>query len=347
MSKHLPGVLYSYVHFVVELLCFFLLSSIVGDSWIIWLAPLVYDILAFVPQFALGAISDRFEKIPFGVIGMSIVALGLVLFSCSSLSAVAAAIIIALGNACVHVNGAEVTLRHGQGKIAPAAIFVAGGSFGVVAGKLLVNIAPLWALLALAASTIPIMIYAEKYRKVTAKQKLPCKAFDFANKNLPLWLLISATTFVVMIRSYVGYGIPTSWNKTIPQTIALFAFMGIGKGLGGILVDKIGIRKTSIISMLGALPFLLLGDNIMSISLIGVMFFSMTMAITLATLVSVHPKNPGMAFGYTTIGLALGSLPIFFFRITDTLTNCIVITIASIICLFILLKVTKKEVKHV
>ena len=347
MSKHLPGIMYFYVHFVVELLCFFMLTAIVGDSWVLWLAPLIYDILAFIPQFAIGAISDRFEKIPFGIIGMIAISIGLTLFSFGTLPAIAAAIIIALGNACVHVNGAEVTLRHGQGKIAPAAIFVAGGSFGVVTGKLLVNIAPLWLLLALAASTIPIILYAEKSRKATTKQKLPCKAFDFANKNMPLWLLISATTLVVMTRSYVGYGIPTSWNKTIPQTIMLYAFMGLGKALGGIAVDKIGIRKTSIISMLGALPFLLLGDNIMSISLIGVMFFSMTMAITLATLVSVHPKNPGMAFGYTTIGLALGSLPIFFFRITDTLTNCIVITIASIICLFILLKVTKKEVKHV
>ncbi len=348
MKKQLPSFLYFYIHFVVEVLCFFILHSIVGDHWVLWFAPFIYDLLAFVPQMAIGAISDRYEKIPFGIIGMTVVALGLCLIHFNIMpSVLIPIIIIALGNACVHVNGAEVTLRHGQGKIAPAAIFVSGGSFGVVTGKLLAGHAPLWTLLLLAASTVPAFIAAEKYRRATAKQELPCKKFNFANKNMPLWLLIAGVTFVVMVRSYIGYAIPTSWNKTIPQTIMLFSFMGIGKALGGIFVDKIGIRKTIYISMLGALPFLLFGDQIMSVSLIGVMFFSMTMAITLAILTSVHPKNPGIAFGYTTIGLALGALPIFFYRITNLFLNCVIITIASLICLFILLKATKKEKKHV
>ena len=346
MSKSLPGVLYFYVHFVAEVLCFFVLQSIVGDRWILWFAPFIYDLLAFIPQMAIGAISDRYAKIPFGPIGMLLIALGLCLFWFNLTASIITAIaIIAIGNACVHVNGAEVTLRHGQGKIAPAAIFVAGGSFGVITGKLLSPSAPLWFLLLLAVSSIPVMLIAEKYRRATAAQKQPCKSFNFANKKLPLWLLIASVTFVVFVRSYIGYGIPTSWNKTIPQSIALFSFMGIGKALGGILVDKIGIRKTSLISTLGAIPFLIFGDKIMTISLIGVMFFSMTMAITLAILVSVHPKHPGVAFGYTTIGLALGVLPLFFYKITDLYVNCILIVIASLICLFILLKTTRKEQK--
>ena len=44
---------------------------------------------------------------------------------------------VALGNAFLHVQGAEITLRVSAGKLAPSAIFVAGGSFGVVTGKLL------------------------------------------------------------------------------------------------------------------------------------------------------------------------------------------------------------------
>ena len=128
------------------------------------------------------------------------------------------------------------------------------------------------------------------------------------------------------------------------QTVALFAFMGVGKALGGILIDKIGIRKTIYISMLGAIPFLLSGNELMMVSLVGVMFFSMTMAITLAILVSTYRDNPGVAFGFTTVGLAIGAMPIFFFRITDLLLNDIIIVIMSIMCLYILLKVTKKEV---
>ena len=49
--------------------------------------------------------------------------------------------------------------------------------------------------------------------------------------------------------------------------------MGIGKALGGILSDKFGMRKVAIISTLLAVPFLCFGDNIMIVSLIGVMMF--------------------------------------------------------------------------
>ena len=65
------------------------------------------------------------------------------------------------------------------------------------------------------------------------------------------------------------------------------------------------MRKTAIISTLCALPFLIIGDNLMLVSIIGVMFFSMTMSITLGLLASVLKQTPGLAFGLTTIGLFL------------------------------------------
>ena len=66
------------------------------------------------------------------------------------------------------------------------------------------------------------------------------------------------------------------------------------------------------------------------------MFFSMTMSITLGILVSCLKKTPGLAFGLTTIGLFLGTAPIFFFKITSTLVNIIMITILSLVCTFVL-----------
>ena len=346
-SSILPGVLYFYVHFVVEVLCFYFLTAIVGDSLILWLAPFIYDILAFVPQLLIGVISDRFAKIPFGLIGMALLLLGLGIMSFDiPLSTIALTVIIALGNACVHVNGAEVTLRSSKGKIFPAALFVAGGSFGVITGKLLVGLAQPWTLVLLGVTTIPVILFAEKYRTQSDKTKNPCKDFDHANIKLALWVIALLAGLVVAIRGYVGYGIPTAWNKSTIQTIMLFVFMGVGKALGGLFVDKIGIRKTAYISMLAAIPFLIFGDQNMYISLAGVMFFSMTMAITLAILVSAFPENPGFAFGITTTGLALGSVPINFVRIDNNLTNSIILIIASFLCLLIILKITRKDKKH-
>ena len=112
-------------------------------------------------------------------------------------------------------------------------------------------------------------------------------------------------------------------------------------------MDTIGIRKASFISTIGAIPFLVFGNQVMLVSLIGVMMFSMTMAITLSVLVSAFQKNPGVAFGFTTVGLALGSFPMFFFRITDLWVNGIIVVVASFVCFLALLKITKKEVKNV
>jgi len=138
----------------------------------------------------------------------------------------------------------------------------------------------------------------------------------------------------------MAYGIPISWNKTVIQTIILFSVMGLGKALGGILSDIFGIRKIAIISCLFAIPFLCFGDNNMFISLIGVMFFSMTMAITLAILVSKLKYIPGVAFGLTTIGLFLGTVPVFFIRMS-TIYNIIFIVVASILCALALSYVLK------
>ena len=155
--------------------------------------------------------------------------------------------------------------------------------------------------------------------------------FNYVKDNINSNIVIIIAVLVIIVRGYMGYGIPTSWNKTISETILLFSIMGIGKALGGILSDLIGVRKTAIISTLLAIPFLCFGDKIMIVSLIGVMFFSMTMSITLGIIVSELKKTPGLAFGLTTIGLYLGSFPIFFIKL-NMISNIIMIIIASIFC---------------
>ena len=190
---------------------------------------------------------------------------------------------------------------------------------------------------------IPFIYLANTYKNTNKKAN--CKEFNYINKNINPTLIILLAVFVVIVRGYVGYGIPTSWNKTIPQLILFYVIMGIGKALGGILSDAIGIRKVAVISTIVSIPFLCFGDNIMIVSIIGIMMFSMTMAITLAVLVSVLKKAPGLAFGLTTIGLFLGTAPIFFIKITSFALNIGLIITMSILCCTILLAILKKEGK--
>ncbi len=344
LSKNIScGYLYFYIHLVTEIICFYYLSNIV-NHYIVWLIPFIYDGLAFVPQAIIGKFNDKYPKLNLGIIGTLLLSLGIFIYGYTNLSIFISLVIICLGNCSLHVRGAEVTLKNSHGKMSHSAIFVAGGSFGVILGKLLGKTTiPKWCLIILALTMLPFIILADMSEN--SKESPNLKDFNYDNKNIKTYLVILGAVLVVTIRGFMGYGIPTSWNKTTIEAIIFYFTMGLGKALGGILIDTIGIRKTSIISTLLAIPFLCFGNEIMLISLIGVMFFSMTMSITLALLVSALPKSPGLAFGLTTIGLFLGTAPIFFIKLNQT-TNIILIIILSILCLLILLSITRKKEEH-
>ena len=322
------GYLYFYIHLIVEVICFYYITSLYGDNAYMWTLALMYDALAFVPQSIIGYLNDKFPKIPFGLIGVILLVIAMLSMGLGINGKYLGLVILCLGNCFLHIDGAETTLKASSGRLSHSAIFVGGGSFGVIIGRLLARIKLSWiVILLLSLTMIPFILLAKTY-----PIEKECSKFDYHSKKMLPWLIIILTVFVVIVRGYIGYGIPTSWNKTTFQTFMLFSIMGIGKCLGGIVADMIGVKKTALLSTILAIPFLLCGNNYMLISLIGIMFFSMTMSITLAILVSVLKKTPGLAFGLTTIGLFLGTLPIFFFRFETTLSNGIIIFVLSLMC---------------
>ena len=339
MKKNVTGYLYFYIHFIVEVACFFYLTRVTNNSLIVWFIPFIYDGLAFVPQSMIGYISDKYPKINMGFIGVALLVIAYLIYGLTDMSIFVSLIILCLGNCFLHIAGAENTLKTGEGRLSPSAIFVAGGSFGVVSGKLLArsSINPLWLIIPI-LSIIPFILLADTYKT----NKSNTNKFNYVKDNINPYIVVLIAFFVVIIRGYMGYGIPTSWNKTTTQLIIFFFTMGLGKALGGILSDRFGIRRIAIISTLLAIPFLCFGDNLMLVSLIGVMFFSMTMSITLGILVSVLKKTPGLAFGITTIGLFLGTAPIFFIKLNMTI-NIIIIIVFSIICSLLLGYVLKGD----
>ncbi|MBQ3900311.1 MAG: hypothetical protein II736_01170 [Clostridia bacterium] len=343
------GFLYFYTHFVTEVVCFAVLGRYaLFSSPDIWMLFLTYDLLAFVPQGIFGYLSDRFPRVPFGPAGFILLSLAVPLQAAVPFPYVSLAV-LCVGNAFTHVDGAEVTLRCAGGALSPGAIFVAGGSFGVVSGQLLAKTAfPWWGLSALSVTAIPFTILGGMFRKdADGESDVPCRKFDYASRRAKTAsgavLVILAVVFVIITRGYMGYGIPTSWKKTAWQTVLLFSFMGLGKAAGGVLADLFGVRRVGVVSAAAALPFLLLGDNNITLSLIGVMFFSMTMSVTLATLVSVMPKRPGLAFGLTTIGLFMGSAPVFFFRFTSFAANCVMLSVLTAVCVALMFISIRKD----
>lgn len=341
------GWLYFYIHFATEVTCFYFLTKQQGDSAMMWLFPFVYDALAFVPQSPVGYLSDKLKKMNSGLVGIILLCTAGILFGCAPVSPYFSLVILCIGNTFAHIGGAEVTLRSSDGRLSHSAIFVSGGSFGVVTGRILASSSvPWWVIVMFMLTAVPFALLAQTYQEDAEKlNSSPCEKFNYANPKLSAGVIILVATLVVMVRGYMGYGIPTSWKKTVFQTVCLYAAMGIGKAAGGIFADAYGVKKTGIFSALAALPFLMAGDNNMMISLVGVMIFSMTMSITLALLVSVLKRTPGFAFGFTTIGLFLGTVPIFFFKFNTVRANCIVISVLTVLCVAALALIIRKDEK--
>ena len=340
MKRNSIGILYFFIHFIIEITSFYIITTYTSSN-LVWILALLYDFLAFVPQGLFGYLKDRGVNLNFSLIGLVLSTLALILLY-FKLNPIIVILVISIGNCLIHVEGAEETLRSSSGRMTPSALFVSGGSFGLITGKLLskYNANVLYIIIINLLMIIPLIL-TRKYKYLIDNKNL--EKYNYANKSINYKVIIFYATIVVIIRSYMGYGIPTSWNKTVLQTIMLFCFMGTGKALGGILIDHIGIRKTAFISTLGSLPFLIFGNNLMFISLIGIMFFSMTMSITLGLIVSVIKKYPGVAFGFTTLGLFLGTIPIFFYRVNSVFVNAIIVTTLTLVCVIILSVICRKE----
>ena len=80
------GYLYFYIHFVVEVACFYYLSRVTDGSMIVWLIPLIYDAFAFVPQGIFGYISDKFPKLKLDLIGIAFLFLAYIILIFTSLN---------------------------------------------------------------------------------------------------------------------------------------------------------------------------------------------------------------------------------------------------------------------
>lgn len=334
------GILYFMVHFLLEVVSFYVLTSYIQSPFV-WVLFLAYDFAAFVPQGFFGWLRDIGVSINFALAGTALTAsaLTLMLFDHNPFLIIA---VLSLGNCMVHIHGAEITLRSSPGKITPSAVFVSGGSFGVIIGRLLstFGVTVPWILAVNVIMVVPVII-AEQLGDPHGGNNL--KKFNFSNPKLSAASVIVLASAVVAVRAYMGYGIPTIWNKTVLQNVALYFSMGLGKALGGVLTDTIGIRKTALISTLGSLPFLILGADTMWVSLIGIAVFSMTMAVSLALIVSRLQTLPGVAFGFTTLGLFMGTVPIFFVRIESVWLNCVIISALTVLCAVVLTVICGKR----
>ena len=115
--------------------------------------------------------------------------------------------------------------------------------------------------------------------------------------------------FVVFIRSYYGGLTNFPWKTGFTIGLIFTLCVAGGKFCGGILADKIGIRKAIILSLSAAGLTALLSLKSPIAGCTSIFFFNMTMPLTLSLLVDLMPRYSGFAFGLLMLALFLGTLP--------------------------------------
>jgi MFS transporter, FSR family, fosmidomycin resistance protein len=302
---------YGLLHAVVDGACAALLAYhktqgvLSGEQ--LWTLFLIYNGLAFALQLPLGAMADFGRHYRTAMLaGAGLVCLGVLPWIPSVHAAIA---LVAVGNAAFHVGAGATVLRISPERATAAGLFVAPGSLGLVAGAWCGQNLGWWPWLAVGALALTARMV------VAIQSTAERRARSFSTQPFyGRWIVLTAVGLLfssVVVRSTVGMTIGTvhEGQATILLGLAWAAFFG--KAVGGLIADRYGWIKTSVLALVASAPLLLIdrGNGVAAIA--GMFLFQMTMPVTLLAIYRAFPDEPGLSFGLPTLALFIGSLPVY------------------------------------
>lgn len=310
MNKKIVGI-YSVIHFIVDLSCAILVTNLVtqktGQNANLFIEILIYNFFAFAMQFPIGIIADKVNKNAIcSAIGCLLVAIA---FAFSNYGIIACTI-AGIGNAMFHIGGGIDVLNISNKKATPSGIFVSTGAIGIFLGSNSATIGfnKFYIIIFVLLFSAGLLFWL--YNKI--KNKVKNEEIILPKLNTSAKVSIICLILTVCIRSYVG-GILAffEWSaKLVLVLLSIFAVV-FGKMLGGIIGDKIGFNKISIVSLAVSAICFIFAFNNPFLGILAMLFFNMTMPITLIALSNILDNNKGMAFGLLTLALFIGSIPKF------------------------------------
>ncbi len=301
---------WTYSHFAVDFGCFYILfaglkAHLGSDLQTLTAGFLAYNVIAFGLQSVIGmACDDRAGlRRASGFIGCVMVCGAVVIAAAFGGSASWAAMIIAaLGNAFFHVGGGIDVLTGSGGRMTPSGVFVSSGAMGVAFGTLCRSGAAALALILAAVIMTGLMLRNDMMK--------PAGGYNYVHfrtaKEGSFVLMVALLMAAVFVRSYAGSILPVEWEKTGWLVVGPATASCLGKAFGGIAGDRFGAAWCGVISLLVSAPLICLGAGNVICSLAGILLFNMTMPVTLCGLAALMPRNPGFAFGLTTLALLAG-----------------------------------------
>ena len=293
--------LLSIAHFLVELCCAALFFGWLngGQSW--WLCMAVYNGCAFALQLPLGLLADGANRnLLFAAGGCALVGAGFLLAASPLLAAATAGI----GNGLFHVGGGLEVLNDSD-RAAPLGVFVSPGAVGLYLGTAYaafftrhVWLAPLLLILLGAA----LLLFGRRTQALVSRNA-PLSLTLPKGGGVPLLCLF----LVVALRSLLGGAFSTG-IPTLPG-LAPVLCLAFGKAAGGFCADRLGLKRTALLSLGLSCLLLLLPRGY--VTLAALFLFNMTMPLTLFGAARLLNGAKGTAFGLLTCALFLGMVPRF------------------------------------
>jgi len=239
-------------------------------------------------------------------------------------------IVSGVGIAAFHPEAARlVNFAAGNRKSSAMSIFGVGGTIGFTIGPIIISTAMLhWGLGGTLVLIFPvtvmslIIIYhfpSLRALKTITNKKNAVSSTAVVNEN---WSAFSRIAIIVSGRSIIFFGlnifIPIYWINELSQSklagamaLSIFAGSGIiGNLVGGILADRIGQKKVTLLGFLslsGLLPLLIAVDDVLLATILlipaGFMLFA-TYSPTIVLGQKYLPNRVGLSSGIT-LGLAV------------------------------------------
>ena len=338
---------FSCMHFLVDAACAFAMYGVFKgrDAWYWYI--LLYNFCAFALQMPLGVVLDGIcrgkntvEKYRCSAV---FAVLGVVFTLAGGFTHV---IVLGIGNALFHVGGGVGTIWTSEGERSVCTrlgIFVASGALGLFLGNMWSRFAyKTWIAF---TGTFLLLCFGGMLLWLGRGKGFGSSWGRFGkHKAVPERSMVVICCFlVVALRSYVGMSAAFPWKNTVLMGAVCAAAVAGGKAAGGLLADRIGIYRAVVGSLI--LAALMYGfGRFWGAGVLALLFFNMTMPLTLYLMWNVMREQPGLAFGMLTFALFLGFLPVYF-PCMPPLDYRVIGSLGSLISLFLLVVVIRRKRK--
>jgi len=298
--KNLKLIVYSILHFLVDLSCITLVYNVTHSlTELAFCLIVMYNFSAFAMQLPLGILIDRIRKNRGALIfGITLIVTGYFFIKIPFL----AILMVGIGNSLFHLGAGIEVLEMSKNKATKIGIFVSTGALGVFGAKYINNVEILYLVLIGLVTLGILVLYLFKDEKRNYD-----KLFELKDKDKIFYIIIFLS-IAIFIRTFIGFVITYDWQSNFYLALLMVVGVFCGKFLGGIFADRFGLKKITIISLGLSSVCLIIGYYHYVFGIIGMFLFNMVMPITLILLSNAFQNNKGFAFGVSTFALFVGFL---------------------------------------